>query len=99
VPARQPWQRPVHRHWRLRRATALAHSRRLLLPIIDENEGAAGDGGLAVTGHAKRALDIGGALGSRQPNLLCGRLDPLERAGGDRYAGLALYIAAASMAD
>ena len=33
--------------------------------VIDQNQAAAGHGGLAVTGHTKRALDIGGAFGPR----------------------------------
>ena len=59
--------------------------------VIDENQAAAGHGGLAVTGHTKRALDIGGAFGPRQPNLLRGRLDSLKCAGSDRHTGLTRY--------
>ena len=69
MPARQPWQKPGHRHWRLPPAAALAHIAR----------------------DTKGTLDIGGAFGSRQPDLLRGWLDPLERTGRDRQPGLARY--------
>jgi hypothetical protein len=47
---------------------------------------AAGDFGLAVLGHAERALHVLGALGPSQADLLRRRLDPFERSGRDRHA-------------
>src|SRR5215469_11269805 len=47
--------------------------------VIDDNEASSGHGGLAVARDTKGTLDIGGAFGSRQPDLLRGWLDPLER--------------------
>ena len=49
-------------------------------------------------GHAEGALDVGGALGARQTDLLGRRLDALERAGGDRHAAFR-RDRGASMAD
>src|SRR5580692_4964765 len=56
--------------------------------VVDEDQPAAGDGGLALVRHAERALDIGGALRPRQPDLLRRRLDALQRRRGDRDAAV-----------
>src|SRR5580693_9443171 len=50
--------------------------------VVDEDQPASGDGRLALVRHPERALDVGGALRPRQPDLLRRRLDPLE--GGRR---------------
>ena len=56
--------------------------------VVDEDQPAPGDGGLALVRHAKRALHVGRALGPRQPDLLCRRLDPLEGCRGNRDAAV-----------
>ncbi len=44
------------------------------------------DRGFAVFRHPEGALDIGGAFGAGQPDLLRSRLDAFERGGGDGHA-------------
>src|SRR5580692_9828806 len=56
--------------------------------VVDEDQPAARDGGLALVRHPKRTLHVGGALGPRQPDLLRRRLDPLEGGRGDRNAAV-----------
>src|SRR5262249_51347531 len=47
--------------------------------IVENDEPTARDRRLALFRHAEGALDVGGALGSRQPDLLDGRFYALER--------------------
>ena len=86
APARQPWQKPAHRHWRRRRAAARGRSRRPWRPMSarrrPERAGGRRRQPCLLRRHAERALHVGGPLGSRQPDLLRRRLDALERAGG-----------------
>ena len=85
VPARQPWQKPAHRHWQRRRATAPWRSRRRWLRMSARHRS---EPGAARSPRLCRRQEHG-----RRPeaHLLCGRLDPLERAGGDWDAGLPRY--------
>jgi hypothetical protein len=72
------------------RAPAI-HRRSRCQHVIEEDEAPTGNGGFAVSRHAKCALNIGGAFGPRQADLLRRRFDAFEGAGNDRHAGLTRY--------
>ena len=67
--------------------------------VVDQDQAAPRDLGLAGGIDAERALHVGGALGARQPDLLRGRLDAAQRRMRDRDRRVAREIASASAAD
>ena len=67
--------------------------------IVDQDQAAPRDLGLAGRIDAERALHVGGALGARQPDLLRGRLDAAQRRRASPGRRSPREIACASAAD
>src|SRR5438876_1180668 len=56
--------------------------------VVDQDDAAAGNLAAAFRGNLERTLDVAGALGPGQPDLLFGRPDAPERLGGQFHATL-----------